>query len=132
MRNIWTHLTVDAPAADVWALLADLDRWPDWGPSVRAAKLDEAHLELEKGATGTLTTAVGVDLGFEITSFEPGTRWAWKVAGLDATDHKVEPLDDRSCRAGFGVPWVTAGYLAVCRIALHRIKTMAEQQDART
>lgn len=126
MRKIWTYQTVNASADVVWALFADPDRWADWGPSVRAARLDGDRLA--QGATGTVSTVLGVDIPFEITRFEPGTRWAWKVGGIDATDHRVEPLDERSCRAGFGVPWVVAPYVAVCRLALRRITSLAEQE----
>jgi len=114
----------------VWELYTNLQYWPQWGPSVRGAQLTGGKLNVgavEPGATGTVTTVIGVELGFEVTRFEPGTYWAWKVAGFDATEHTVESLGDTSSRAGFGVGWIASPYLAVGQIALRRIKNMAEK-----
>jgi hypothetical protein len=66
-------------------------------------------------------------LPFTVTAVVDGRRWCWNVAGVPATDHTVTPLDDGRCRVGFGVPVVAAAYLAVCRVALRRIATLAAQ-----
>lgn len=114
---------INAPASTLWALLTDTDRWPCWGPSVRAAELDGGQLAL--GATGTVTTILGVNLRFAITVYEPDVRWAWRVAGLPATDHRVTSLGADRCSVGFGVPRFAAPYLAVCRTALKRLDRLA-------
>lgn len=119
---LWVHREIDAPAEVLWDLLASPDRWPEWGPSVRHAELDGDRLDT--GATGVVTTALGVRLPFEITSSD-GMRWSWKVAGVPATDHSVEGLGPARCRVGFGVPWPAAPYLAVCRMALGRLESLA-------
>lgn len=121
------HRDIDAPAEAVWRLLTDLDHWPQWGPSVRSARLHDGAFEL--GATGTVTTALGIELGFEITSFDAGAEWSWTVAGVPATSHTVEPVTASSCRAGFGVPWPFAPYVAVCRVALRRLDRLATAGD---
>jgi len=126
VKHLWTWRTIDAPASVVWDILTDHLRWPDWGPSLRSAHIDGGVLEL--GATGTVTTAVGIDLRFTVTEFEPGRRWAWSIAGIGATDHIVEPVAAGGSRAGFGVPIVVAPYLAVCRVALARIDRIATAQ----
>ncbi len=129
MRSIWVHRDIAAPAERAWELLSEPDRWSAWGPSVRGAALHGERLE--RGATGTVTTAVGIDLDFEITRFEPGRAWSWKVAGVPATDHRVEPLGPDRCRVGFGVPWPALPYLAICRLALARIETLARRDTGR-
>ena len=128
MKNLWARREIAAPAPVVWAVLTAADRWSAWGPSIRAARVDGD--DLGPGATGTVTTVAGVDLDFEITEWEPGRRWAWKVAGVGATDHTVDPLGSDRCRVGFGVPWAAAPYLAVCHVALRRIESLA-LEDAR-
>ena len=124
MKRVHISRTIDAPAADAWTVLVDLDRWPEWGPSVRSATLDNPPMEL--GSRGTVTTSVGVALPFEVTEFEPGRCWSWKVAGVPATDHSVEPIGTARCRVTFGVPTITWPYLIICRIALGRIAAIAE------
>lgn len=126
MKKLWACREIDAPAQVLWHLLTDLERWPEWGLSVRSAALDGENLE--RGATGSVTTAVGVDLNFEITDYDEGRSWAWNVAGIPATDHRVESLGPDRCRVGFGVPWAAAPYLAVCEIALRRLETMAANE----
>lgn len=128
MRKIWVHRDIEAPVADVWALIAEPEHWPSWGPSVRSAKLDGQ--KLEAGASGVVTTVFGAQLKFQITTYFEGSRWAWNVAGIEATDHLVEALEDNRCRVSFGVPWAAAPYSVICGIALQRIKTIAERPEA--
>ncbi len=120
---LWAERLIDAPAATVWRLFTDLDRWPEWGPSITAAGLDGPRFEA--GTTGWVRTVLGVRLVFEITGYEEGHEWAWKVSGVPATTHRVVELDGSSCRAGFGVPALAAPYLLVCRQALARIDRIA-------
>jgi uncharacterized protein YndB with AHSA1/START domain len=119
MLSVSRH--IDAPAEAVWKVLVDTDVWPQWGPTVAGAEIDGDGLTL--GATGRVHTRVGVALPFEVTEFEPGHRWAWKVAGVSATAHAVEP-DGSGCRASMAVPWWAPAYLPVCAIALQRIDRM--------
>lgn len=121
LRRVDRH--VDAPTAAVWRLLVDLDAWPEWGPTVRRAALEDAE-ELGGGVRGRVWTPVGLSLPFTITEFVPGRRWAWSVAGVPATAHEVRP-DGRGCRVRFEVPWWASAYLPVCAVALGRIEKMA-------
>lgn len=122
-RMCWATRVIDAPADELWELLVDLDRWPEWGPSVRHAALHGDRFEV--GATGGVTTPFGASVPFEITAFEPGRRWAWKVLGLPATDHTVTPIDPHRCEVGFGVPLLARPYLLVCDRALERLDHIA-------
>ncbi|MFT7598913.1 MAG: hypothetical protein ACI8TP_001838 [Acidimicrobiales bacterium] len=130
MRKLWIHQDIDAAAVDVWPLLVEPRSWPQWGPSVKYAELEGE--QLSEGTTGVVTTVFGIRLGFEITSYAEGSHWAWKVGGIDATDHRIEPLGSDRCRVSFGVPWSAAPYGLVCRIALQRIRTLAERPGAVT
>ena len=119
---MWVHRDIEAPAEAVWELLTSPDRWPEWGPTVRHAELAGNHFEA--GATGVVTTVVGLRLPFLITIHD-GTRWTWELAGVPATDHMMQALAPDRCRVGFGVPWPAAPYLAVCRVALRRLEAIA-------
>lgn len=123
VRTVWVHRDIAAPAERVWELLTNVDCWPDWGPTVRLAELDSDSFEA--GATGTVMTSIGMTLPFEITEHEAGRRWTWTVAGIPATDHTVAALGPQRSRAGFGVPWLAAPYLAVCAVALRRLESLA-------
>ncbi len=114
---------VDAPADAVWDVLVSVAEWPDWGPSVTAV---EAPGEgLGPGTRGSVRTVGGLRLPFEVTGFVPGRYWSWKVGGVTATDHLVEPLGPDACRLSFGVPAVAFPYLLVCRVAIGRIARKA-------
>lgn len=120
---MWTvRRDIAASAESVWQVLVDLDAWPRWGPSVSAARSTNRR-PLGAGVAGTLRTSVGVSVPFEVTEFVDGRRWAWKVAGVDATSHEVTSRGD-GCVLTFGVPWWAPGYLVVCAVALARIDRM--------
>lgn len=114
---------VAASPEAAWDLLVDLDAWPRWGPSISGAELDQPGRRLGPGVTGTVQTALLVRLPFVVTDFEPGRCWAWKVAGIPATWHRVDPEGD-GARITFGVPRWAPAYLAVCEIALRRIEKL--------
>jgi hypothetical protein len=61
---------------------------------------------------------------FVITQYEEGRFWSWKVSGIPATGHRIEPQEDGSCQLTFTVPILAAPYAFICKIALHRIAGM--------
>ena len=115
---------VHAPASAVWEQLARTACWPSWGPSV--AGVDPADATVHTGMTGRVRTAVGVWLPFRITDVVDGVSWAWEVAGVNATTHRVEPRPDGSCDAVMGVPGWAPFYAPVCALGLRRIAAAAE------
>lgn len=118
---------VAADPAAVWAVLVDLDAWPRWGPTVAGGRLDAPHTELGLHVTGTVRTSLQVSVPFLITEFEPGRSWAWRVAGVPATRHRVEPVG-AGTRVSMDVPWWAAPYATVCAIALRRIDAMLTER----
>lgn len=114
---------IAAPSSAVWEVLVDLRAWPKWGPTISRARLDPPHSELALHVTGTVQTSLGFAVPFVVTEFEPGRHWAWKVAGVPATHHRVEPVGDQT-RATITVPPWAIAYLAVCVIGLRRIDDM--------
>lgn len=117
---MWTVTRkIGAPAETVWNVLTALDMWPKWGLPVAGAELtSEGPLRL--GSSGRVWTQVGVPLPFEITEFRPGRLWAWKVAGVAATKHGVDPAGN-GCRVWMSSPVWAPAYLPVLAIALRRI-----------
>lgn len=111
--------TFDASSVRVWELITDTRTWPLWGPSVCAVDCDQQHITA--GARGRVRTPLGIWLPFHITTFEDGRYWDWRVAGLAATGHRVDPLGSRRCRLSFTVPVWAFGYGIVCHRALTQI-----------
>lgn len=126
VKHVRTSIDVDAPAPAVWRLLAEFAHWPAWGPTIRA--VDAAADEVAPGVTGRVQTVVGGWLPFEITDVDPGRSWTWRVVGVPATGHAIEPLGGGRSRVEFSVPWPAAPYVVVLRSGLRRLRSVAEQR----
>jgi len=118
---------IAAPASVAWRLLIDTQQWPNWGPSVRA--VDAPVRYVSPGVRGRVQTAVGLWVPFEITDWQPERHWAWRVGGVPATGHAVEPIGPNRCRVRFVIPRWAPFYRPVCRQALRRIAVLAEGRD---
>ena len=123
-RHLDVARDLDAPPAAAWGVLVDTRSWPAWGPSVREVRCDPPVLRVA-GQRGSLRGPVGPWVPFTITELEPGHRWSWRVAGVGATGHRVEPTAT-GCRVVFEVPRLAAPYALVCRLALARIAELVE------
>ncbi len=122
-------IDVAAPADRAWDELVELDRWPQWGPTVRAARLDDGHRRLHGDATGAVQTPLGAWVPFRVDRWhDDGVRraWSWRVAGVPATAHAVTALEGSRCRVEMSVPWWAPAYLGVVALALRRIRTRAQ------
>jgi hypothetical protein len=122
-RYVDVAAVVPAPPSAAWRLLTDTRTWPTWGPTIAAVEVSGDEPIIGPGAHGTVRTVGGLTLPFRITHVEDGVRWTWRVAGVPATGHRVEPHPD-GCRVVFEVPLLAAPYVAVCRLALRRIRRL--------
>ncbi len=112
--------TLEYPADEVWNVLIDTEAWPAWGPSVTAVRAPNRYLR--GGDRGHIRTVLGAWLPFEVSEFDRGHYWRWRVAGIPATGHRVEELTEAQCRLVFEVPVLAAPYAAVCALATRRIE----------
>jgi len=117
------------PAAVAWQLLTDTEAWPRWGPSVLA--VDAPARLIGPGMRGRVQTALGLWLPFEITDWQAGSRWGWRVAGLPATGHIVAAVGPARCRVTFTIPKWALFYVPVCRAALRRLLDLALAAEAK-
>lgn len=124
MRTVDVSRELAASPAAAWDVLVDTRAWSSWGPSVRDVTCDPPVLH-RAGQRGRLRGPVGPWIPFEVTALDPGRSWSWRVAGIPATGHRVEPTRT-GCRVVFEVPVVTLPYAAVCRVALARIAALVE------
>lgn len=125
MRHLTVTREIGAPAAVVWRLLSELDRWPEWGPSVRRVRSDAARVA--PGVEGSVELPGGWTLPFRITRVAEGESWAWRVAGVQATGHRVVDLGPDRCRAELSVPVVLFPYALILRVALGRLAAIATE-----
>jgi hypothetical protein len=110
---------VAASPSSVWELLTDTLAWEEWGPSIVAVRSSDRYIR--KGSHGQVKTALRFWVPFEVTDLDSGKYWSWKIFGISATGHRIERLNEGSCRLVFQVPIWAAPYLIVCKIAIDRI-----------
>jgi len=102
VRAIRTEIAIDRPAATVWAILADIDRWPEWNPFAKASGRLAVDATLEvtirppgKSPMTFRPTIVKLDSGAEL-------RWLGHlgVPGIFDGEHgfRIDPEGDRRCR----------------------------------
>jgi hypothetical protein len=102
MRTIRTEIGIDRPAAAVWDILVDIERWPDWNPFARAsgrlAVGEMLEVEIRPPGKSPMTfrpTVVKLDPGVEL-------RWLGHlgVAGIFDGEHglRIEPAGAGRCR----------------------------------
>jgi hypothetical protein len=115
---------VNASSQEAWDFLTDTRKWRKWGPTV--IDVDCALRYIHKGASGHVRIPSGQWLRFVITKYEQGHYWSWMVASVTATGHRVNHIDEKSCRISFEVPILWAPYIIVCWVALKRIAGMLE------
>lgn len=128
MRTFDVASTVNAPAEEVWSLLTDTTRWPAWGPTVSTVTSDTRFVQ--PGSRGRVRTRIGLSLPFQIIGYVDGRAWSWRIAGVRATGHRVEPLGTDRSRVVFEVPVVAWPYAFVCRRALRRIARILSARTA--
>ncbi|HEY0578224.1 MAG TPA: SRPBCC family protein [Pseudonocardia sp.] len=85
---------IDVAASDIWAVLADVERWPDWCPTMTSVRrLDDGPFGVGSAAEirqPKLPRAI-----WRVTEFEPGRRFEWTTTSLGVTtsgDHRIDPL----------------------------------------
>jgi hypothetical protein len=97
MKTVSATTQIDAPPMAVWAVLADLSRYPEWNPLFREASGQLAAgeritLRAVNPANGRLMTVKA-----KIVTADPGAelRWASSVPGIMTGEHSfvLTPLD---------------------------------------
>ena len=102
MRTIRTEIGIDRLAAAVWAVLVDIDTWPEWNPfakaSGRLAVVERLSVEITPPGKRPMTFRPTV------VKLEPGRELRWLghlgFPGLFDGEHgfRVVPEDAGRCR----------------------------------
>ncbi len=126
MGRVEVSRSIEAPAALLWKLMARTRYWTEWGPTVTAVEGPET---IGAGAVGRVRTPIGLWLDFEITDFEEGHHWAWRVARLSATTHRIRPDGKGGSIVTFSAPWWAAPYASVLWLGLRRLDELARAES---
>ena len=116
---------LDCDVHSGWLLLTDTQLWHRWGPSVAAVSCDQRFIKA--GSTGRVLTVFRFWLPFTITEYSENAFWKWKIGPIEATGHRVTPLENKCCTLSFDMPWWGFPYVIVCGLALRRLRKMAAE-----
>ena len=105
-------IDIAAPPEHVWAVMSDVDRWPQWTASVRSVeRLDRAPFGAGSRARirqPRLPVAI-----WTVTAIEPGRFFEWRSTApglLSVGGHQVEAIGGSASRATLSITW--SGLLA--------------------
>ena len=121
-----TAIIIDAPSKIVWEILTDTTYWKIWGPSVSSIRCKDRFIQ--SGTTGQVKVLGLIWLPFIITDFVPQKNWSWRVINIHATGHRLESISTNQCCLIFEVPIIAFPYILICKIAIQKIKQLAENK----
>lgn len=93
MRRFSTAIDINAQPAAVWAVMRDLERWPEWTASISSVTRTSSGA-LGVGSTARVKQPKLAAADFVITSWQPehGFDWVTKNAAVAALGHhEIEP-----------------------------------------
>jgi len=108
MTKIFFSVTVEIPAppATVWRVMADVERWPEWTPSVRRVKLLTPG-PMRVGSRARIRQPGLPPACWRVTELEAdrGFTWVSTMPGLRVTGkHWIEAMND-GCRVTLSIQY---------------------------
>ena len=132
-------IDIEASPARVWAVMADVARWPEWTPSILS--VEEVSPDFGLGGTAMVHARVAPRSKYTVTRWEPGLGFDWetKVRGAKSVGgHWIEPRGEGKSRvmlslevkgiAGFlGRPFISKGISESLRQECEGLKARSER-----
>jgi uncharacterized membrane protein len=88
---VQSSIEIEAPAAAVWDVYTDVERWAEWTASIeRIVALDGPGIEV--GKRFEIKQPRLPKVVWQVTAVEPGVGWTWRQRSPGATsiaDHRV-------------------------------------------
>jgi uncharacterized protein YndB with AHSA1/START domain len=69
---------IDAPIETVWSVTHDVERWPEWTPTVTSVRLLSAGV-LGLGSVARIKQPLQPESEWVVSEFTPGRRFAWQT-----------------------------------------------------
>lgn len=104
MHRFSIDIDIPAPVERVWSVMADVDRWHEWTPSIhRVSRMGGQPLAV--GSRALIRQPKFPPALWTVTAFLPGERFSWvSVApGLRVTGHHGVVATAEGCRATLGI-----------------------------
>lgn len=121
-----TTVEIDAPPEQVWAILCDVERWPEWTSTVTSAKRLDAG-DLAPGSKVRLKQPKLLPAVWEITELEPAASFNWttKAPGVTTVaEHWLEAIADTGMAATTSTDDATGSGTAT-RTRVHGVLTQS-------
>ncbi|HEY1271843.1 MAG TPA: SRPBCC family protein [Terriglobales bacterium] len=91
--NLELSIDIAAGPDRVWQVLADVERWPEWTPSMLSVKrLDSGPFRL--GSEALIRQPRLPRVVWRVTEFEPGRSFTWEArswGALTVASHRIIP-----------------------------------------
>jgi uncharacterized membrane protein len=100
-----TSVDIAARLDDVWEVLVDAERWPEWTASVSEVELLDGG-PLVVGSRARIRQPRLPATVWEVTDLEPGHAFTWKAVAPGVTtvgDHRLSPDGADRTRAMLGI-----------------------------
>jgi uncharacterized protein YndB with AHSA1/START domain len=99
-----TSVRIDAPPEKVWRVLTDVERWPEWTPSMtRVERLQTGPLQV--GSTARIKQPKFPPTVWRVTELEPGRSFSWAAGGPGVATvggHRMRPAASVAVAPRFG------------------------------
>jgi hypothetical protein len=93
-------IEIDAPGVEVWPVLTDVERWPEWTASIKSVeRLDSGPFGMASRAKVTQPRLPRVV--WEVSGLVEGRSFEWETSNLGmktVASHELLPTGERSCR----------------------------------
>ena len=117
-------IRVDATPERAWAVMKDVERWPEWTPSMSKVELQQPG-EVQVGSRVKITQPKFPSAVWTVTAVEPNRylEWRSKAPVLDSVgEHRIEPEGD-GCRLSLAIK---QSGLLVLVLKLFYVKTIVQ------
>jgi uncharacterized membrane protein len=105
MRTFETTIEIPAPPSRVWAVMSDIERWPEWTPSITSVqRLDDGPIRI--GSRARVKQPKLASSVFEIIAWNPerGFDWVTKSPGIKGLGrHLIAPTAGGGSRVTLSV-----------------------------